>query len=784
MAATGHVVRAALTASSAAALLAAAPAWAAPQAVRQAPSASTQAQDAGAVDQTPNTAQPDVVVTAQKRAQTLIDVPQSVSVVSGATLEAQQANNFQDYLKLVPGVQVNQSTPGFGRLVFRGINTGGVASTVGVYVDETPFGSSSALANGGILAGDFDTFDVARVEVLRGPQGTLYGASSLSGVLKFVTNAPELGKVVARGRAGVETVDGGGVSYYGNAVLNVPLTDTLAVRASGTYRNDAGFIDSIGISDTDVFGNTFTTRRAKDINGVRTYGGRASLLFEPSTDFSVRLSAILQNIDADAPTVVASDPITTATLYGGLTQSQFVPASSSVSYRVYNGLINANLGFATLTSSSSYAKLKQQFRTDLTFNLSGFIQSLVGVPNYLYLNQTTGVERYTQEVRLASAPNDVFEWLVGGFYTHESGLINQRFVPVTPGTTTEITTLPQLARVVLTSRYEEVAGFANGTLHLGRMVDVDFGGRYSHNTQSANQVQAGLPDIIGPPVVYPTYRSSEGVFTYSVAPKLKLNNRASIYARVAKGFRPGGPNILPPASAGTSTPATFASDSLVSYEGGFKGETRDRTFSIEVTGFHIDWSRIQLFAVVNNFGINVNGAGARSDGVEFTTSVRPIPGFDVSVNGAYTRARLTGDTDPLVVGGRKGDQLPFTPKVSIGINGDYRWAVAGSTNAFVGSSLRFLSKQSGDYEGALFGNYAGIYGRQRQIPSYDVVDLRGGLDFGKVSLEVYAKNLTNAQGKTSTDGRLASGLPVLPNGALGTGIIRPRTVGLSLTAAY
>src|SRR6185312_15692514 len=139
-----------------------------------------------------------------KRSEALIDVPQSVSVVDGGSLERAQATNFQDYLKMVPGLQLTQSSPGQGRLVMRGINTGGVASTVSVYVDETPFGSSSGLVNGAVLAGDFDTFDLSRIEVLRGPQGTLYGASSLGGVLRFVTNAPSMSGFEARGRVGVE----------------------------------------------------------------------------------------------------------------------------------------------------------------------------------------------------------------------------------------------------------------------------------------------------------------------------------------------------------------------------------------------------------------------------------------------------------------------------------------------------------------------------------------------------------------------------------------------------
>ncbi len=165
----------------------------------------------------------EVVVTASKREERLLDVPQSVSVVDGAVLERQQATNFQDYLKLVPGLQLTQDTPGVGRLVMRGINTGGVASTVAVYLDETPFGSSTGLVNGAILAGDFDTFDMQRIEVLRGPQGTLYGASSLGGVLKFVPNEPQTDHFGVRLRANVENVESGDTGYSGVGMINVPL---------------------------------------------------------------------------------------------------------------------------------------------------------------------------------------------------------------------------------------------------------------------------------------------------------------------------------------------------------------------------------------------------------------------------------------------------------------------------------------------------------------------------------------------------------------------------------
>ena len=425
-----------------------------------------------------------IVVTAQKREQKLIDVPQSISVVSGDMLESQQAASFQDYLKLVPGLQLVQDTPGFGRLVIRGVNTGGVASTVATYVDETPFGSSSGLVNGAILAGDFDTFDVARVEVLRGPQGTIYGASSLGGVVKFVTNEPDATQFVGRARLSAEAVEGGDISYSGSAVVNVPLGDTLAFRASGTYRKQGGFIDSIGSSSMDLFGSTFTSRQEDNINGTLSYGGRASLKFTPDDALSVRLSAIFQNFEANAPSSVESDPDTLETLFGRPTQSLFVSPASDVSYRVYNGVVDYDFGFATLTSSSSYATLEQQFRDDLSFNLS---TALGLFPDQIYLNQTTRAKKFTQEVRLASSESSFVDWIIGGYYTKEKGLIDQEFIPVTQGTLNRITALGTLAIATLDSEYEEIAGFANATVHLGDRFDIDFGGRYSHNSQNAAQ---------------------------------------------------------------------------------------------------------------------------------------------------------------------------------------------------------------------------------------------------------------------------------------------------------
>jgi iron complex outermembrane receptor protein len=717
-----------------------------------------------AAEATPEVQQ--VMVTAQKRAQTTIDVAQSLSVITGETLEREQATTFADYLKLVPSLQLVQSTPGEGRLVLRGLDTGGVASTVAVYIDETPFGSSSGLVNGAVLAGDFDTFDMARVEVLRGPQGALYGASSLGGLLKFVTNAPDTSGFQMRARAGAASVDGGGVSYRSNLMVNAPISDTLAFRASGSYTREPGFIDSIGTAGSD---------HAEDINKSRNYGGRASLLYTPSKDLSVRVSAVAQNIEVDASSAVESDPVTLETLYGRQTQSQFVPQSHNVNYRVYNATVNWNMGWASLTSSTSSSTQKQTFRDDVTYNLSGLVEGAFGTPNELYLGQNTNLKKFTQELRLSSNQSGMFDWLAGLYYTNEDGLVKQRYVAVEPGTLTPITSLPLLADVSLDSKYKEYAAFANTTVHFGPQYDLDIGARYSHNRQDAVQGNDGAL-VGGAATNYAN--SSEHVFTYALAPKFKIDDRNSLYARAAKGFRPGGPNVLPP-NPPAGTPATYQSDTVMSYEVGYKSLSKDGKLSFDVSAFHIKWKDIQLLAVVNGFGVNTNGVGATSNGVELSATLRPVQGLRLSANGSYNKATLDGSTSP-IVGGVEGDRLPFSPKLTVSLMADYRWSLGETTPAFAGLSVRHLGKQFGSFD----PDYRTTYGHHREIDAYQVVDAHFGVELGSWTLETYAKNIGNSKGKISTSAQTANGMNIYPGGAISTGVIAPRTLGVMLTKEY
>jgi len=698
----------------------------------------------------------EVVVTAQKVSQSVIDVPLSISVLGADDLERTQSVNIQDYVKLVPGLQLTQAQPGFGRLALRGINTNGVASTVGVYVDETSFGSSSGLANGAVLAGDFDTFDVARVEVLRGPQGTLYGASSLGGVLKYVTNEPQTESFEGRVRGSFESVDGGDMSYSGAGVVNIPVSDSVAIRASGFYRSVGGFIDSIGTVDE---GSGATSDVADDINGSTVSGGRASMLFTPSETFSLQLTAFIQDIDNDASSGIDSDYATGDTLYGGLTQSQFVPEAAGISYRVYNATAIWDLGFADLTSATSYGKNQQDYRQDITMLLGG-LES--------YIEQTTSVERISQEFRLASHENEKVDWLVGAYYNDEDGLIYQNVHVVEPGTLNDIDFF--LGEGTIDSKYKEYAAFANVTIKFTPSFDLTLGGRYSNNDQDVVQNADGPLFGVAEPTVTSS-DSSEDVFTYSIAPKFKLNDRMAIYARVAKGFRPGGPNVIAP-DAGA--PTTYGSDSTLNYELGFKGENEARNVAWDVTAFHIDWEDIQLLAVVNGLGINTNAGTATSDGVEASLMFRPVDQLKLSLTGAYTDAKLTEDADPILVGGRDGDRLPYTPKTSYSANADYEWPLADGRSAYLGASFSHLD----DVPAAFSAAYVAEFGGQRYLPAYDMVDLRAGWDFGKVTVELFGRNLTNDEGKTSDAGGNT------PNGAISTGVIRPRSYGMTVTAEF
>jgi iron complex outermembrane recepter protein len=745
-----------------------------------------------------------IVVTAQKRAQVLLDVPASVTVIGGDTLERQHAKSFEEYLSLVPGFSINGSTAGVTRITLRGANTGGVASTVAIFMDDVPFGSSTGLANGSILSGDFDPFDLNRIEVLRGPQGTLYGASSFGGVLRYITNAPKLNKFEVRGQAGIEDTAHGGLGYNAAAVLNAPLGDKMAIRIDGFYRKDHGYVDSIGnnpilnILTGEEIGRSLV---AKDINDRKSYGGRASLLLQATDDLSIRLTAFAQNLNSGASNTFEVDPDTLKSLYGGFVQSRYQREPTRIKYRVYSGNADWDLGFANFASVTSYSTFKENLETDASFvdvgGGLGFAQlvnalanlgtdvGLLGLPpNFIITNtpvtrplgvelfQTTGTNKFTQEFRLASPNNDTLEWLIGAFYTHEKSIIDpQNYFATEFGTDTIAPDISQIANIFLHSKYSEYAAFGNATWHITPRADLTLGGRWAHNKQRADLLIDS--DVLGSSSGT-NLHSSESVFTYSVAPRYELSKHASIYARVANGYRPGGPNVIP-AGSPPGIPTTYGADRLTNYEVGIKAEAPDaHLWSIELAAYHIDWKDIQLFEIINNTGINANGGKARVNGLEFSGALRPLPGLTLATNGAYTDGKLKDDT-PSLTGGFAGDPLPFVPKWSAALHGDYEFPLSLSIGGFVGATLSYIGKRTGPFNDRHPAPDSSLV----RVPAYTEVDLRGGVNVGQFTVEAFARNLFDKRGLTDVGGFNGT---TFPAGAAGAAAIRPRTIGLTLTA--
>ncbi len=698
-----------------------------------------------------------IIVTAEKRAEPLKNVPMSVTALSSATLDDLQAKDFQDYAGLVPGLSLVTTQPGITRLTLRGQNAGGDGSTVAVYLDESPFGSSSALLNGGVITGDFDTWDLQRIEVLRGPQGTLYGANSEGGLLKFVTNAPVLGSFSGAAEVTGESVDHGGNGGDVRAVLNLPLGDKMAFRISGFTQDIPGYIDD-------------PLQGTHDVNDGHKYGGRASFLAEPTDDFSIRLTASTQTSRYDSTGAVDVDPVTLQPVNGDLTQERNVAEPSSFKYENYNALINWNTGPVDIVSTTSYSILNSNLFNDATNTVLvppnitlGDILAGVGPGLGGTFDNNAGLKKFTQEIRLSSTGTQTLEWQVGGYYTHEDGLLDEHLEAIViPGGASA--GLPSLEVATVQSTYKEWAGFANLTYHFNSQWDVQAGGRYSSNSQTATENISGL--LVGPQNF--STPSSGDVFTYSLAPRWHVDNNTMVYARLATGYRPGGPNVLPPIVP-PDVPREYGADKTTNIELGVRSTTF-QGLSIDLALFHINWKDIQLLETVNGVTINGNGGTARSQGLEWTIGYVPVQGLTFLWTGAYTDANLTAPAP--AVFGNSGDPMPYVPKVSTALDGEYTWPAFGHYKGFVGATWEYVGSRSTDFGSSVDGMH------QVPLPSYNTVAARIGLDNDKYRISVYGKNLTDSRGITNY---LSSGAPNL-NGEIN--VIQPLTIGVTLSAKF
>jgi iron complex outermembrane recepter protein len=694
----------------------------------------------------------EVVVTASKRAERMHDVPASVSAVKADSLAQIGAVRFEDYVARVPGLVVDNTSSGGGlnQLSIRGVTTGvGGNPTVGFYIDEAPFGSSTVLGGGAVLAPDIDPSDLERIEVLRGPQGTLYGAGSMGGLVKFVTATPDFSGFSARVQLDGSSVDDGATGYGARAMVNIPIDDSLALRASGFTREDPGFIDDVASGE-------------KDLNDSRINGGRISLAWQPNASWTARLSALTQRLDGDGTPTIDASAATFMPLYGDL-QHVRAPGTDTVNatYNLYDLTLDGDLSGINLVSATSYGTLDADINTDYTPVIGPLLDAVFGVPGGGAAIVTDGgVDKFTQELRLTSSSENRLAWQVGAFYTRERSKSVQS-LPIFDASTGEPLpiALPPLLDSTLPSQFEELAVFGNATWKITPRFDVTAGLRYSENDQSATVSTAGL--LIGP-ASSSKLASDEGAFTYLLTPRFHVNDAVMVYGRIATGYRPGGPNIVVPGVA-----PTFDHDTTINYEAGIKADLLGRTVSLELALFQIDWSDIQL-RQISTVGTQYfdNGGDARSRGAEASVAWRPLAGLQIAGNVSYIDAKLMEDLSSSLYG-LKDAALPGTPDWSGQLSIDYQVAF-GAWTALAGAGYRYVDDRLADFQPSpLLQRFP--------LASYDVVDLRAGVQRDRWTLTAYAKNVGDARGEVTA-------FPL--GGIYSVSIIQPRTLGVSLAVDF
>jgi iron complex outermembrane recepter protein len=694
----------------------------------------------------------EVVVTAQKRTENLLDVPVPVTAIDAQSLVDSNQFRLQDYYTNVPGLSVSPGNlRGDPILTIRGITTGGdfTNPTVGIVLDDVPLGTSTGLGAGG-PAIDLDPSDLMRVEVLRGPQGTLYGASSIGGLLKYVTTDPSTDGVSGRVQAGIENVHNGAqLGYSARVSANVPLSDTLAFRASGYTRQDPGYVDDIvngqrGVNESDV------------------YGGRLSALWRPSERFSLKLSALFQDIKVYGSPNVEPD-------LGDLKQSA-VPGTGTLNKNTqfYSATLTVNLGRSILTSLSGYSVNKISDSFDSTPLFGSLAQTLFGVTGAPELEQIES-KKFSQEIRLSTPIGQTVEWLLGAFYTHEDTAYVESVLAANFNTGAVVGTLQNSDS--FPSTYDEYAAFTDLTFHATERFDVQLGGRESKNRQSYMETIIGAVDPIfylsPSPVVNPEEVTKDNSFTYLVTPQFKVSPGLMVYARLASGYRVGGPNTT---ALLFHLPPHFDPDKTQNYELGAKGDFLNNKLSFDASVYYINWKDIQLQlltpSLATYFG---NASRAKSEGTEISVESRPLTGLKIGAWISLNDAVLTSGFPPASAAyGISGDRLPNAARFSGSLSLEQDFHLSSRVTGFVGGSIAYVSNREGVFTQTP---------ERQNFPAYAKMDLRAGAKYELWSVNLYVNNVADRRGV------LAGGVGGLVN-PMAFILIQPRTTGLSISRTF
>ena len=713
--------------------------------------------------------QPDlirVVVTANKREQAAIDVPASVTAISGESLTLGGATRLEDYVAEVPGMAITSPSRGQTQVTLRGIGTGSAQAmpTTAMYIDDAPIGSINAYGGGVRLTPDLDPYDLRRVEVLKGPQGTLYGAGAVGGLVRYVTEPANTAKLAGAVSVGGNAVAHGGDGSDVRAAVNIPLvTDTLGVRVSAFDRYEAGYIDDPANGHTNV-------------NGARTQGGRVALDWELDPQWSLKAWELTQDFKAGglgAEDVLAPDR---APLNQALDRVAYVDETQHSTLSVGNASVRGRVGDVDLVSSTTWQTDRSHSITDDTVGSTALLQAVTGVPGLGTLtDNSVTTRRVSQELRAHSTAFDVhLDYEVGLFWTKEKDRSLTIFASPFFYATGAPTGLPELGNGTIASSYDEQSIFGNVTWSASPRLDLLAGVRESHDNQHFDLDY--LPSALSPVAVNLLQQVSHDKATWMTGANFKIHPDTSLYARVATGYRPGGPSALPPGVIADGKTA-FEPDTLTSYEAGFKSAFLGGKASIETAVFHTDWKNIQLMALapanppVTFIGLNygTNGGSARSNGAEASLLAFPSDRLTLRANVAYTDSRLSSAAP--AVNGVSGDAMPYVPRWTSSLGGEYRFPL-GSAKAWVGGSVNTIGKRSSDYS----------ENHPLALPGYTTLGLDAGMDWHGVRVSLYAKNLTDSRGINYA---AASGAPVTPANPYGNpyaaSVIAPRTLGADLT---
>jgi iron complex outermembrane receptor protein len=700
-------------------------------------------------------------------------VPDSISVLSGDSLRAQALEQLTDYASYIPGMNVVPSgVPGQSYVIIRGIQPLSDAAPVAYYLDDVPIGGNGPWAYASQLSLDLLPYDLERFEVLRGPQGTLYGAGSEAGVIQYVLYRPnlsEFGASVGADLSAIHNAAKAGESL--RAMANVPLVEgALAVRGSAYDNYTPGYIDNLYSG-------------ARGINVLRQYGGRLAALWQPAETFSLSVSALWHRIHADSASGIYSVgaaivPHTGAAYfaqpvgaYPDLTNDIALLEPHHKTLDLYWATAHWTPGPIEIVSTTAWSRSEADNSGDVTSAYVNYfpLKSGGAVRAGLALNgRELGLKKFSEELHILSRWHRRIEWMLGGFYTHERASDLQYTYALDRAYQPIAFFAPSLYLATLAPTYQERALFGDLTWHLSARFDLSAGIRYTHNNQEFTASYSAWKS----PVFNDFGRSSERATTWMASPAYLVTPQIMLYARVATGSQPGAPQGTQP-----GIPLTVKAETVVNYELGLKAKFLDQRALVDLAVFYIDWKDVQI-GVSNAFGgFFANAGRATSQGAELTSSYSPLQGLRLAYYATYTQCEFVSVV-PAANYVLTGYQLSNVPKWNIAATADYDWTLATLWNAHIGASFRWIDGEWSGYSAVQTrAGYPAVV-----LPSYSALELNGGIAKGPLSLRVYVRNLTDKratlQSVTQVDVVTNAPARILSRP------LQPRTLGLGFDYSF